>query len=82
MKDELGQELSAKLSALIALILRQQSPDGDFRRRIGEHAVLLRQFGLSHGEIAAILGSSEGSVKELVSRHNKQKPKRGEKRGK
>ena len=69
--EDLGAEISSRLNAVIALLIRRQSKDGDLKRKIGDYAVLLRSFGIPYGEIAKILGSSENSVKVLVSQKKK-----------
>lgn len=61
---ELLQEISQKLSALIALNL----PDDD---GVQDSVARLARFGLSTGEIAGILGTTPGTVAVLKSRIKK-----------
>jgi hypothetical protein len=66
-----------RLDVLIALHLqlRDALTKKEDQRDLGTEAVFLRSFGLRNPEIAAILGSTPGSVAELISRA--QRPKKG-----
>lgn len=62
------------IDALIAIALQVQARldarDG-VRRNLGNEAILLRKFGYKNSEVAAIIGSTAGSVAELISRTQK-----------
>jgi DNA-directed RNA polymerase specialized sigma24 family protein len=66
---ELADQISKKLSALIALALL---PDVQ-KRSSAEKVVLLARFNISNQEIADILGTSKGTVEVLKSRTSKRK---------
>ena len=61
--DKIGEQISAKLSALIALAM---SPDAQ-KRTQGEKVRLLARFGISNQDVADILGTTKGSVEVLKS---------------
>lgn len=63
---DLMQEISRKLSILIALELQR---DGD--QGVQAHIPLLSRFGLSVGEIAEILGTTTGTVSVAKNRVKK-----------
>ena len=64
-KDML-QEISAKLSILIALELKKDDTQG-----VQAHIPLLSRFGLSVSEIAGILGTTTGTVSVAKNRIKK-----------
>ena len=70
-------ELSRKLNVVIALLLRILLEDQDFtqkkRKGTGDLAVYLKGCGLKYEDVAAILGSSAASIRELVSRGSRKK---------
>ncbi|MBB5063903.1 hypothetical protein [Granulicella mallensis] len=70
------------IEALIAIALqlraRLDAKDG-LKRNLGSEAVLLRAFGFRNPDIALIIGSTPGSVAELISQAQKTK---GAKNGK
>jgi DNA-directed RNA polymerase specialized sigma24 family protein len=75
-----ARPIDALLSIALQLRARLDASDG-IQRNLGAEAVLLRGFGYKNPEIAAIIGSTPGSVAELISRA--QKPaKEGKKRSK
>jgi DNA-binding CsgD family transcriptional regulator len=63
MNDKLGEQISAKLSALIALSM---TPDVG-KKTLGEKVRLLTRFGISNQDVADILGTTKGSVEVLKS---------------
>jgi hypothetical protein len=71
------EQQSRKLNVVIALLLHILLKDGDFtpkkRKGTGDLAVYLKGHGLEYEDIAAILGSSVASMRELVSRGNREK---------
>jgi len=74
---EILEQRSRKLNVVIALLLRILLEDRDFeekkRKGTGDLAVYLKAHGLAYEDIAAILGSSAASIRELVSRENRKK---------
>lgn len=71
MKDtELLQQVSKKLSVLIALELQRDGNEG-----IQGNVVRLARFGLTTNEIAEILGTTPGTVAVSKSRIKKTKTK-------
>jgi hypothetical protein len=74
---EILEQHSRKLNVVIALLLRILLEDRDFtqkkRKGTGDLAVYLKGHGLEYEDIAAILGSSAASVRELVSRGGRKK---------
>jgi hypothetical protein len=74
-------DVSARLDALIALNVRllHHLSGQESKKEIGNDAVFLRGFGLKNPTIAAILGSTPGSVAELISKRS-QRPKKGPKK--
>lgn len=64
------QEVLTRLDALVAIQLRLAHllSGKDPKREIGADAVFLRGFGFRNADIALILGSTPGSIAELVSR--------------
>lgn len=63
MQDKTLEQLSAKLSALIALTL---IPDVE-TKTLGEKVRLLTRLGISNQDAADILGTTKGSVEVLKS---------------
>jgi len=82
MADEVPVNLtdfSQKLNVVIALLLHFAAKDEDFndgKRKTGDLASFLRNHGLEYVDIAAILDSPIGSVRELVSKKNRAGAKR------
>jgi DNA-binding NarL/FixJ family response regulator len=71
MKDtELLQEISKKLSVLIALQLQKDGSDS-----VKDNVVRLTRFGLTTGEIAEILDTTPGTVAVSRSRIKNSKRK-------
>ena len=68
------QEESRPLHALLAIALqlraRFDAKDG-IKRNLSSEAVLLRSFGFRNPDIALIIGSTPGSVAELISQAQK-----------
>lgn len=77
--------MEALLAIALQLRAKLDAADG-IRRNLGEEAVLLRKFGYRNPDIALIIGSTPGSVAELISHAGKSKSKtvakKGIKRGK
>jgi hypothetical protein len=75
--EESLEQHSRKLNVVIALLLRILLEDRDFaekkRKGTGDLAVYLKAHGLEYDDIAAILGSSAASIRELVSRGSRKK---------
>jgi DNA-directed RNA polymerase specialized sigma24 family protein len=67
--DKLGQQISRKLSALIALAL---TPDAE-KKSSAEKVALLARFDLPNQEVADILGTTKGTVEVLKSRGGKRR---------
>lgn len=67
--DKFGEQISRKLSALIASTL---TPEVE-KKSSAEKVALLARFGLPNQEIADILGTTKGTVEVLKSRVNKKK---------
>lgn len=61
---QLLQEISRKLSALIALSFREANE----KLTTGDRIKLLARLGLSNQEVADILGTTKGTVEVLKSR--------------
>jgi hypothetical protein len=69
--DRIVKEISGKLSALIALALT-----GDVGNlNLGQKVELLSRFDIPNLEIAAILGTTKGSVEVLKSRSARKRRK-------
>jgi len=66
---ELFQEISDKLSVLIALMTLPDSSE----RKLSENIELLSRLGLSNTEIARILDAKKGTVEVTKSRIKKQR---------
>jgi hypothetical protein len=64
MEKELLESISAKLTCIISLLMKESDSSGDSTK--GERAADLHRFGLSNNEIALILGSTERSIQELI----------------
>jgi hypothetical protein len=63
------KELSKKLNVVIALVLHFVAKDKEFndgKLKTGDLATFLKRHGLGYEDIAAILDSPIGSVRELV----------------
>jgi len=67
--DKVGEQISRKLSALIALNL---APEGA-KKSSAEKVALLVRFGLPNQDIADILGTTKGTVEVLKSRASNKK---------
>jgi hypothetical protein len=70
--------VEALLAVALQLRARLTMADGS-KRDLGAEAVFQRSFGFKNPEIATIIGSTPGSVAELISRA--QKSAKGAKRG-
>ena len=62
--------IDALLAVALQLRARLDAKDG-IRRNLSGEAILLRSFGYKNAEIAAIIGSTPGSVAELISQSQK-----------
>jgi len=67
--DNLVEQISRKLSALLALAL---VPD-IAKKTSAEKVLLLARFGISNQEIADIVGTTKGTVEVLKSRAGKRR---------
>lgn len=67
--DKLGEQISRKLSALIALAMVPELQ----KKNSAEKVALLMRFGIPNQEIADILGTTKGTVEVLKSRASKRK---------
>lgn len=67
--DKFGEQISRKLSALIALTLVSDVE----KKALSEKVALLVRFGIPNQEIADILGTTKGTVEVLKSRAGKRK---------
>ena len=67
--DKVGQRISDKLSALIALALVPEAPEMNLRQKVE----LLTRFGIPNQEVADILGTTKGTVEVLKSTAKKRK---------
>ncbi len=65
--NKFGEQISRKLSALIALTL---APEVE-KKNSAEKVALLVRFGLPNQDIADILGTTKGTVEVLKSRASK-----------
>lgn len=65
--DKVAEQISRKLSALIALAMVPDVP----KKTSAEKVSLLMRFGISNQEIADILGTTRGTVEVLKSRAGK-----------
>ena len=76
-EEDLLAEQSRKLNVIIALLIRILMKDEEFtpkkKKGTGELAVYLKRHGLEYRDIAAILDSPVGSVRELVTRASRKK---------
>jgi DNA-binding NarL/FixJ family response regulator len=66
---KLEEQISNKLSALIALALLEDPHKGNTAEKIA----LLSRFGLANQDMADILGTTKGTVEVLKSRAGKKK---------
>jgi hypothetical protein len=72
--------LSKKLDVLLNVLLHFARKDADFnggKNDAGDIALWLNETGLSHAEIATILGSSTGSVGVMLHKKRKAAKKKG-----
>jgi DNA-binding NarL/FixJ family response regulator len=67
--DKLADQISRKLSALIALMM---VPEVE-KKNSADKVALLMRFGIPNQEIADILGTTKGTVEVLKSRAPKRK---------
>jgi hypothetical protein len=67
-----SRAIEALLAVALQLRARLDTKDG-IKRNLGSEAVLLRSFGFRNPDIALIIGSTPGSVAELVSHAQKAK---------
>jgi hypothetical protein len=83
MKTEDSPE-ARPLDALLAIALQlraRMDTAAGIKRNLSEEAVLLRTFGFRNPDIALIIGSTPGSVAELISQAQKSKAKKAIKKG-
>jgi hypothetical protein len=69
MSDEIAEEISNKLSALIALLLTPEPHKGN----TAEKVMMLARFGIPNQAIADIVGTTKGTVEVAKSRGTKKK---------
>ena len=62
--DEAVEQISRKLSALLALAMVPDLP----KKTSAEKVALLTRFGISNQEVADIVGTTKGTVEVLKSR--------------
>ncbi len=67
--EKLMEQISSKLSALIALSLLPEAQKKNTAEKVG----LLTRLGISNQEVADILGTTKGTVEVLKSRAGKKK---------
>ena len=67
--EELMEQISSKLSALIALSLVPEAQ----KKNTAEKVALLARFGIPNQEVADILGTTKGTVEVLKSRAGRKK---------
>ena len=75
-----ARPIEALLAIALQLRAKLDAAEG-LRRNLSEEAVLLRAFGFRNPDIALIIGSTPGSVAELISKSQKVKVNKEAKKG-